>query len=181
MVTILTIVEETRTGRRGLLTGTIVGAVSACVGGALLALWVQQRVAPRILRVPPIPFFDDLAAWDRISAMTITQLVCAVSLLVAGAAVLGRRRIAPPVFALLGWGGLFFTIAAAWPGDTLRFKMQTALNAAQRLGVVGPRATFWDLVPGKYVAWGVLLAAAWLGLLIAGTVHLVRARDAYDR
>ncbi len=161
--------------------GLVVGSASTICGTALLLAWLQQRIAPSLLRLPPVPFFDKLVPWDRLSAMSITQLAVAVALLVAGAAVLGRHRWAPLLFTLLGWGGLAFTVAAAWPGDGLRFKMRTAVTAAQKYGVAGSDATFWDLVPARY-AWGLgAFVVLWLALLLVGTVHLLRARDLYDR
>ncbi len=162
-------------------TGLVVGSASAFFGAVLLLVWVQQRVAPQLLRLPPVPFFDRLTLSDRMSALPVAQLVAALALLAAGFAVLGRRRLAPVLFTLLGWGGLIFTVAAVWPGEGLRFKMRTAVNFAQKNGAAGTDATFWDLVPSRY-AWGAgAFAALWLGLLLAGTIHLLRSRDLYDR
>lgn len=161
--------------------GVVVGSASVLFGAVLLLLWIQQRVAPQLLRLPPVPFFDRLALSDRMGALPVAQLVGALALLAAGFAVLGRRRLAPVLFTLLGWGGLAFTVVAVWPGDELRFKMRTAVNFAQKNGVAGTDATFWNLVPSRY-AWGIgVFAALWLGLLVLGTVHLLRSRELYDR
>jgi hypothetical protein len=162
-------------------TGSFVGAASAFFGCVLLIVWLQQRAAPRLLRLPPAPFFDRLVAWDRLSAMSVAQVVAAVTLLAAGAAILGRHRFALPLFILTGWGGAIFTVAAIWPGDGLRFKMRTAVNAAQKYGSAASQTTFWDLVPSSYVIGAALFAALWFGLLVAGTAHLVRWRFAYSR
>ncbi len=168
-------------GPRKLTAGIIVGAASTFFGVILLVLWIQQRIAPKALRLPPFPFFDNLVLWDRFSPFVVAHLVAAICLLVAGVAILGRHRLALPLFALLGWGGLVFTIAAVWPGETIEFKMHTALEQAKRFGVVGSRATAWQLVPRSVYVIGGAFVVLWLALLVTGTVHLLRARDAYGR
>lgn len=163
--------------------------VSACVlcGGLLLVLFLQQRIAPSVLQLPPFPFFDKLVmfsrplvgpmGWTVNSTFIVLHLVAAVLLLVNAWAILSRRRFAFPLFALTGWGGFIVTLASLYPGDDTRFKLRTLMNVAQKQGVATADTRIWELIPTRYYVYAGLFLAAWTALLVIGTVHLARSRD----
>lgn len=159
--------------------GALVGGASALAGGLLFVLFVQQRLAPQMFRLPPFPFFDRFALWDRLSLFTGLHLLASLLLMGVAWAIFTRRRWASWAFVIPGWGGLFFLIAAVWPGEQIRFKMQTLLTMAQRSGRAGADATFWSLIPAPYLFGLIVFVGIWVGLLVFGTVHLLRCRDPF--
>jgi hypothetical protein len=164
-----------------LVVGGLVGGVS-CFAGLLAAVsWPLIRFVPSIrATVPPLPMFDSLRMWHGpfVGAM---QLVVAVLLLVVGWGLLSRRRWAPGAFLLTGWGGLLFTALAFWPGHTVRSNVRLLMSFQRKSGAIPPDATFLDLVPPSLTVGLVGFVVVWLGLLLAGTVHVIRRRDAYTR
>lgn len=163
-------------------TGVVVGWASAAAGGLLLLLWLQQRALPTLFAPPAVPFFDRLVPWREFGVFAVVHLAAALSLLAAGWAVLGARRFAPALFVLGGWGGTVFAFAALWPGDAVFFRLKTAALAARVPGAdaVG-RGEFWRLISGGRLFGCGLFVVVWLALLVVGTVHLLRDRDAYWR
>ncbi len=171
--------------RRRAPAALVVGSASAVAGLALAALWLQQRIAPDLLHLPFVPFFDRLALFDRSPGLIAAHGLAALALLVAGGAILTRQRFAPYVFAACGWGGLLFTLLAVWPGPNIRDKVRLMLTIGRDRGAVPPNASLLDVVldrvPTAYVTLGTLAAALWLALLVVGTLHLFRNRGLYDR
>jgi hypothetical protein len=55
------------------------------------------------------------------------------------------------------------------------------MSFQRKSGAIPPDATFLDLVPPSLTAGIVVFVVVWLGLLLAGTVHVIRRRDAYTR
>lgn len=172
-------------GSSSMWVGRTVGLVSVVVGGLLALIWIAMRLSTAVLRkFAFIPFFDHKCRFDNTGLM-ITHLVVALLLIAVGLLILRRHRLAVPAFLLAGWGGLVFSAVALWPGTNLRSEMALGLKMAQRMGRVGPDATFMDLVKsqvptGVFVILGLFLAI-WLILLVAGSVHLLRRREEYRR
>lgn len=170
-------VRPARVPAAGLLVG-----VAAVAAGLLLGLvWLQQRFAPQLLALPPVPFFDALASFRQTPALMIAHGLTAVALLVTGGAILTRQSFAPLLFVVLGWGGLLFTALAAWPGDGLRRKVQLLLDIAKERGRLPRDATVWSVIPTEYFVYAGLFLVLWLIVLVLGTVHLLRRRDLYGR
>jgi hypothetical protein len=159
----------------------VVGTASALAGFVLAVLWLQQRIAPALLKLPPVPFFDNFEKFDRSPGLIAAHGFVALALLVTGGAILTRMRFAPHVFAACGWGGLLFTAVAAWPGDNIRGKVNMLLTLGRDRGAIPEGASLFSLIPTPYVTWGGIAIAVWLLLLVLGTVHLFRNRPLYDR
>jgi hypothetical protein len=176
--------------RRLPLPALVAGGASTLFGTVLFLLWIQQRVAPKLVALPPFPFFDRLVLWSRPmfgplgwnanSTFVVLHLLAAGLLLVAGWALLTRQRLALPLFVLPGWGGFIVTLAALRPGDNMRFKLRTLMNMAQKSGAPAD-ASIWDMIPASVYVWGGLFFVLWVFLLVTGTVHLLRNREVYER
>lgn len=159
----------------------LLGAACLLPGALLALLWLQQRFAPQLLKLPFVPFFDRLALFDRSPGLIAAHGLAALALLVTGAALAARRGFAPWLFAGLGWGGFLFTLAAAWPGDQVRSKVRFAMNVGRQKGSLPADATVLDLVPTEYLVLAALAFGVYVALLVLGTRHVLRNRAVYDR
>ncbi len=175
------------------VVGRSVGLACIFVGVALAVLWLAIRIDPSLSqRFALLPFFDGplLLSYERPYVTSLTaslsrmtpvalHLVTALLLIVVGYLILARRRWAPVAFWVSGWGGLAFTLVAIWPGDRLHGKMAFALGAAKKRGMLGADGTLLDLIPSSVLVAAGAFLVIWILLLVAGSVHLLRAREHY--
>jgi hypothetical protein len=165
--------------RSATAVGSVVAVCSLIAALALLVELVLAFVAPSLVPVEIMPFFDRLRVPTHPPLAATMGLACAC-LATTGILLLRRSRRAPLAFLLLGWGGMVFTVAALWPGERLRFMMNLAVTNAQRQGAL-PDTTFMDLVPANAISAALAFGVIWLLLLIAGSVHVLRQRAEYVR
>lgn len=166
----------------GRFLGVLSGAAGVALLGVTLAALVSKSVARRI---PVFPFNDRLARVDTLPAGAVLALA-GVLLLVAGWGLLGRRRFVAWYYPVAGWLGFLGTLAAVWPRERLWRLAEFTLNGAKEGGRMPRSATVMDPVWVVVPTWvwptlGAVLAA-WLLLLITGTLHVRRRRsDIYVR
>ena len=169
--------EPSRFGR---LLGICCGAAGAGLLLSWLTLWITKSTTL-------FPFYDSvvqLGSWKLFVVVAIYVLL----LLATAWSLVNRRKFAPLLFAVAGWGALLNTTFMLWPRKRLLSMMEFGLNAAKKRGMVGEDASLLDLVrtqltPTMFNTVAALLATVvvvWLALLILGSLHVWRARAEYS-
>jgi len=165
------------------LAGRLLGGLSLSMGTLLVLHAVAVRLFDPLRRqMGTIPVFDDWRRWNHLY-VTLPEIIFGALLILVGWALLNRKRWAPWIYLLVGWGGLAIAVKAFWWGETLFGKANLWLNMAKKQGQLPPDAVLEDLLT-LIPSWipGVLIATVSLLLLvlILGTIHVLVSRRRYD-
>lgn len=161
--------------------------LAICCGSAGVGILLSWLTLFATKRSSLFPFYDSVVQLGSAKLFAVVAIYTGLLLLTAWA-LATRRKFAPLLFAVAGWGALLNTGLMLWPRQHLRSLMEFGLSAAKKRGMVAEDASVLDLLrtqitPAMFnllVALVVLVMAVWLTLLILGTLHLLRARTQHS-